>query len=135
MSYTRKKKSWQSIKYRIKMVFNRPVLPVSSYPVHNGLTSSAPKAPVRAPANISSYNVTLNSVVLEWLPIMEEDIKGFLLGYTIHYMEYHPRGTEISKHHSSSINPFTLVVLSNPGVGNPGPQGALPCRCAQLIRR
>ncbi|KAK2888051.1 leukemia inhibitory factor receptor isoform X1 [Channa argus] len=49
--------------------------------------------PVSAPANISSHNVTVSSVVLEWLPILEEDIRGFLLGYTIHYMKY-PGGTE-----------------------------------------
>ncbi|XP_068562652.1 interleukin-31 receptor subunit alpha [Cebidichthys violaceus] len=46
-------------------------------------------SPVSAPANISSYNVTLNSVVLQWSPIPEEDIRGFLLGYVIYYNEYH----------------------------------------------
>lgn len=76
-----------------------------TYSVYNGLTSSYafPKAPVSAP-NISGDNVTLNSVVLEWSLILEEDIKGFLLSYTIHYMEYHPRDTEISKHHPPSTN-------------------------------
>nr|XP_020472532.1 interleukin-6 receptor subunit beta-like isoform X2 [Monopterus albus] len=51
-------------------------------------------SPVSAPVNISSYNVTQNSLVLEWSPMPEEDVRGFLLGYTIHYTEYHNRGTE-----------------------------------------
>ncbi|KAM4634059.1 interleukin-6 receptor subunit beta [Polymixia lowei] len=50
-------------------------------------------SPIGAPTNISSYNVTLNSMVLEWLPVPEEAVRGFLLGYTIHYNEYHQRGT------------------------------------------
>ncbi|KAK2818700.1 hypothetical protein Q5P01_024261 [Channa striata] len=49
--------------------------------------------PVRAPENVSSHNTTVNSVVLKWSPIPEEDARGFLLGYTIHYMEY-PMGAE-----------------------------------------
>ncbi|XP_040914468.1 interleukin-31 receptor subunit alpha [Toxotes jaculatrix] len=49
-------------------------------------------SPVSAP-NISSYNVTLNSVVLQWLSIPEEDIRGFLLGYIIYYTEYQHGGT------------------------------------------
>ncbi|XP_026152547.1 protein sidekick-1 isoform X2 [Mastacembelus armatus] len=49
--------------------------------------------PVSAPTNISSYNVTQKSVVLQWLSIPEEDIRGFLLGYTIHYREFN-WGTE-----------------------------------------
>ncbi|XP_054468064.1 protein sidekick-1 [Anoplopoma fimbria] len=46
-------------------------------------------SPVSAPTNISSYNVTLSSVVLQWTSILEEDIRGFLLGYIIYYNEYH----------------------------------------------
>ncbi|XP_028273409.1 protein sidekick-1 isoform X2 [Parambassis ranga] len=45
-------------------------------------------SPVSAPTNISSHNVTLDSVELQWGAIPEEDIRGFLLGYTIHYTEY-----------------------------------------------
>lgn len=52
------------------------------------------KAPVSGPANISSYNLTQNSMVLQWSSIPEEDTRGFLLGYTIHYTEDHLRGTE-----------------------------------------
>ncbi|XP_035766200.1 protein sidekick-1, partial [Neolamprologus brichardi] len=52
------------------------------------------KAPVSGPANISSYNLTQNSMVLQWSSIPEEDTRGFLLGYTIHYTENHLRGTE-----------------------------------------
>ncbi|XP_031716078.1 protein sidekick-2 [Anarrhichthys ocellatus] len=46
-------------------------------------------SPISAPANISSENVTLNSVALQWSSIPEEDIRGFLLGYVIYYNEYH----------------------------------------------
>ncbi|XP_030598490.1 interleukin-31 receptor subunit alpha [Archocentrus centrarchus] len=53
--------------------------------------------PVSAPANISSYNVTQNSMVLQWSPIPEEDTRGFLLGYTIHYAEYYHMGTDTEK--------------------------------------
>ncbi|XP_051268114.1 interleukin-31 receptor subunit alpha isoform X2 [Dicentrarchus labrax] len=51
-------------------------------------------SPISAPTNISSHNVKLNSVVLQWSSIPEEDTRGFLLGYIIHYTEYHNRGTE-----------------------------------------
>ncbi|XP_035524312.1 interleukin-31 receptor subunit alpha [Morone saxatilis] len=51
-------------------------------------------SPISAPTNISSHNVTLNSVVLQWSSIPEEDTRGFLLGYIIHYTEYHNWGTE-----------------------------------------
>ncbi|XP_044188640.1 protein sidekick-1 [Thunnus albacares] len=50
-------------------------------------------SPVSAPTNISIYNVTLNSVELQWSSIPEEDVRGFLLGYIIHYIEYHHRET------------------------------------------
>ncbi|KAK5852306.1 hypothetical protein PBY51_023785 [Eleginops maclovinus] len=49
--------------------------------------------PVSAPTNISIYNVTLNTVVLQWLPIPVDDIRGFLLGYIIYCTEYHHRGS------------------------------------------
>ncbi|XP_049460879.1 leukemia inhibitory factor receptor isoform X1 [Epinephelus fuscoguttatus] len=55
-------------------------------------------SPVSGPANISSYNVTLNSVVLKWLPIPKEDIRGFLLGYIIYYTEYHHRGVSTERY-------------------------------------
>ncbi|XP_027137749.1 protein sidekick-2 isoform X3 [Larimichthys crocea] len=51
-------------------------------------------SPVSAPTNISCYNATLNSLVLQWSSIPEEDIRGFLLGYVIYYSEYHHRGIE-----------------------------------------
>ncbi|KAM7392510.1 hypothetical protein PAMA_007566 [Pampus argenteus] len=50
-------------------------------------------SPVSAPTNISRYSVTLDSMVLQWSSIPEEDIRGFLLGYTIHYAEYCQRDT------------------------------------------
>ncbi|XP_061589151.1 uncharacterized protein LOC133454437 [Cololabis saira] len=49
--------------------------------------------PISAPTNISYHNMTTNSVVLQWLSIPQEDIRGFLLGYIIHYTEHHQRDT------------------------------------------
>ncbi|MEQ2246589.1 hypothetical protein ILYODFUR_001081 [Ilyodon furcidens] len=59
-------------------------------------------SPVSSPANISFHNVTVNSAVLQWSNIQEEDLRGFLLGYIIHYTEYHYRetSTEHSKNQS-----------------------------------
>lgn len=63
-------------------------------------TTRLPEVPVGAPTNISSHNLTLDSMVLQWTSIPEDDIRGFLLGYIIHYVEYHHRETqaERSKH-------------------------------------
>ncbi|KAF7652720.1 hypothetical protein LDENG_00093330, partial [Lucifuga dentata] len=44
--------------------------------------------PLGAPANISADNLTQNSAVLWWSSIPEDDLRGFLLGYMIHYAEY-----------------------------------------------
>ncbi|XP_022624525.1 interleukin-31 receptor subunit alpha-like isoform X1 [Seriola dumerili] len=54
-------------------------------------------SPVSAPTNISTYNVTLDSAGLQWLSIPEDDLRGFLLGYIIHYVEYDQRGTSTEK--------------------------------------
>ncbi|XP_041667432.1 protein sidekick-2 [Cheilinus undulatus] len=53
--------------------------------------------PIKAPTNISSYNVTLHSAVLQWSPIPEEDIRGFLLGYIICYTEYQYTGPRVER--------------------------------------
>ncbi|KAM6975868.1 leukemia inhibitory factor receptor [Tautogolabrus adspersus] len=53
--------------------------------------------PVSAPTNVSSFNVTLHSAVLQWSPIPEEDIRGFLLGYIIHYTEYYHMETSVER--------------------------------------
>ncbi|XP_069556861.1 uncharacterized protein, partial [Brachyistius frenatus] len=50
-------------------------------------------SPVGAPATVSSSNATLKSVALRWSPIPEEDVRGFLRGYVIHYSEYRHGGT------------------------------------------
>ncbi|KAL3041960.1 hypothetical protein OYC64_020017 [Pagothenia borchgrevinki] len=49
-------------------------------------------SPLSAPTNLSIYNVSLNSVGLQWLSIPEDDIRGFLLGYIIYCTEYHHGG-------------------------------------------
>lgn len=56
-------------------------------------------APVGAPANISSHNVTLNSAEVRWSPIPEEQVRGFLRGYVLHLVYSDQRGvkTETSK--------------------------------------
>ncbi|XP_041825704.1 leukemia inhibitory factor receptor [Melanotaenia boesemani] len=60
-------------------------------------------SPVSAPTNISCHNVTMNSVVLQWMSIPDEDIRGFLQGYIIHYTEYHNR--EMSTETNLTIDP------------------------------
>ncbi|XP_026210273.1 interleukin-31 receptor subunit alpha isoform X2 [Anabas testudineus] len=67
--------------------------------------------PLSAP-NISG-NVTLNSVMLQWLPIPEEDIRGFLLGYTIHYMESLSSGTETNITVDPELNHYQLEDLKS----------------------
>ncbi|KAM7368703.1 hypothetical protein PAMP_013015 [Pampus punctatissimus] len=69
-------------------------------------------SPVSAPTNISRYSVTLNSMVLQWSSIPEEDIRGFLLGYTIHYTEYCQRETCTEK--NITVDPkFNSYELGN----------------------
>ncbi|XP_019937272.2 interleukin-31 receptor subunit alpha isoform X2 [Paralichthys olivaceus] len=53
-------------------------------------------SPVSAP-NISLSNMTMNSVMLQWSSIPEDDIRGFLLGYMIHYTESHHGGTSTER--------------------------------------
>ncbi|KAJ3605931.1 hypothetical protein NHX12_027974 [Muraenolepis orangiensis] len=50
-------------------------------------------SPVGAPTNVTSHNVTLTSAVLTWQAVPEEDVGGFLLGYTLRYKEYGPTHT------------------------------------------
>ncbi|KAJ0057486.1 hypothetical protein NL108_009214 [Boleophthalmus pectinirostris] len=54
-------------------------------------------SPISAPTNISCYNVTSSSVVLQWSQIPEEDLRGFLLGYNIYYKEYNNRNTRTAE--------------------------------------
>ncbi|KAM9841630.1 leukemia inhibitory factor receptor [Aulostomus maculatus] len=42
-------------------------------------------SPLSGPANITYHNVTLTSMALQWSPIPEQDVRGFLLGYVIYY--------------------------------------------------
>ncbi|KAG7238634.1 hypothetical protein INR49_030708 [Caranx melampygus] len=59
--------------------------------------------PVGAPSNVSAYNVTLTSAVLQWLSIPEDDLRGFLLGYVIHYAEY--THTRMSTEKNLTVDP------------------------------
>ncbi|XP_055369125.1 oncostatin-M-specific receptor subunit beta isoform X2 [Betta splendens] len=79
----------------------------------NYKTISISAAPVRAPANISSYNMTAESAVLEWSSIAEEDTRGFLLGYTIHYTEYGHSTTETNVTVGPEMNHYTLDNLKS----------------------
>ncbi|XP_033978721.1 interleukin-31 receptor subunit alpha isoform X1 [Trematomus bernacchii] len=49
-------------------------------------------SPLSAPTKLSIYNVSPNSVELQWLSIPEDDIRGFLLGYIIYCTECHHGG-------------------------------------------
>lgn len=62
----------------------------------NNLFDLCPSAPVGAPTNVNSSNVTLDSAVLQWSSIPDEDARGFLLGYVIYYTEYQ-NGTRTEK--------------------------------------
>lgn len=53
-------------------------------------------APDVAPANVSIHNVTLDSAVLQWSAIPQEDARGFMLGYIIYYSEYQ-KGTRVEE--------------------------------------
>ncbi|XP_072549102.1 interleukin-6 receptor subunit beta isoform X2 [Salminus brasiliensis] len=43
--------------------------------------------PHAAPGNLSISNITQSSCVLTWLPVAEEDLRGFLRGYIIYYVD------------------------------------------------
>ncbi|KAM9735173.1 interleukin-31 receptor subunit alpha [Menidia menidia] len=60
-------------------------------------------SPVGAPSNVSSLNVSAHSVVLMWSSIPEEELRGFLLGYIIHYTEYSHRWTSVD--HNITVDP------------------------------
>nr|XP_046230966.1 interleukin-31 receptor subunit alpha isoform X2 [Scatophagus argus] len=72
-------------------------------------------SPISAPADIDSYNVTLNSAALKWSSIPEEDIRGFLLGYLIHYTEYHHTGTSTERNVTVGpvLNSYELAELES----------------------
>ncbi|XP_037340412.2 protein sidekick-2 [Pungitius pungitius] len=72
-------------------------------------------APGGAPSNISISRVTLDSAALRWSSIPEEDARGFLLGYRIHYSE-HPHGrpgTERNVTVDPTLNSFELRNLKS----------------------
>ncbi|KAM6984935.1 uncharacterized protein FYW47_000170 [Aplochiton taeniatus] len=52
-------------------------------------------APIQAPSNILSSNVTQSSMVLEWSALSEEHLRGFLQGYLIRYVEIPPTGSAV----------------------------------------
>ncbi|XP_041816671.1 leukemia inhibitory factor receptor [Chelmon rostratus] len=72
-------------------------------------------APVSAPTNINSYNVTQDSAALQWAAIPEDDIRGFLLGYIIHYAEYDHRepSTESNITVDPELNSYELTDLKS----------------------
>nr|XP_040052779.1 interleukin-6 receptor subunit beta [Gasterosteus aculeatus aculeatus] len=71
--------------------------------------------PVAAPANISGPRVTLDSAALQWSSIPEEDARGFLRGYVIHYNELHHGrpGTERNVTVDPTLNSFELRNLES----------------------
>lgn len=62
------------------------------------------KAPKSSPENITFTNVTLDSAVLQWSPIPEEDLQGFLQGFIIRYAKYNHK--EITTMEKSKANFF-----------------------------
>nr|XP_057913286.1 interleukin-6 receptor subunit beta isoform X2 [Doryrhamphus excisus] len=66
-------------------------------------------SPLSAPANVSVVNVTLSSVALCWSSIPQEELRGFLLGYVIHYAENQQQETNISV--PAHVHSYTLEGL------------------------
>ncbi|KAK0132739.1 Interleukin-31 receptor subunit alpha [Merluccius polli] len=58
-------------------------------------------APVSAPTNITGSNITQTSMVLTWKPVPVEDVRGVLLGYTLHYKEH-------GQTHTSAVTNITV---------------------------
>ncbi|ROJ44569.1 Leukemia inhibitory factor receptor [Anabarilius grahami] len=67
-------------------------------------------SPISAPGNVSILNITQHSSVITWSPVSEEDLRGFLLGYYIHYTE---DNNEISLEVDPSKNRFELLNLES----------------------
>ncbi|KAF4072925.1 hypothetical protein AMELA_G00253070 [Ameiurus melas] len=64
--------------------------------------------PLAAPGNVSSSNVTQSSFVTTWSPVPEEDMRGFLQGYVIHYTQDNSK-KNITVH--PSANSYELLNL------------------------
>ncbi|XP_059906311.1 protein sidekick-1 [Gadus macrocephalus] len=62
--------------------------------------------PVSAPTNISRSNVTLTSMVLTWRPVPVADLRGHLLGYTLHYKETGPQNTSTPR--NTTVDPTVV---------------------------
>ncbi|XP_061913477.1 interleukin-6 receptor subunit beta [Entelurus aequoreus] len=67
--------------------------------------------PLSAPANVSVANVTHNAMELRWSSIPQEELRGFLLGYVVHYMEDQQQETNVSV--SAHVNSYTLEGLQS----------------------
>ncbi|XP_061764151.1 protein sidekick-2 [Nerophis ophidion] len=65
--------------------------------------------PLSAPANVSVADVTQASMELRWSSIPQEELRGFLLGYVVHYMEDQQQETNVSV--SAHVNSYTLKGL------------------------
>lgn len=75
-------------------------------------------APVSAPTNVGSFDVTHDSAVLRWSPIPEDDLRGFLLGYVIRYVRSQHGGAHGGAHAGRSKSRTTVHrqgVCSGPG--------------------
>ncbi|XP_061787667.1 uncharacterized protein [Nerophis lumbriciformis] len=67
--------------------------------------------PLSAPANVSVANVTHDAMELRWSSIPQEELRGFLLGYVVHYMEDQQQETNVSV--SAHVNSYTLEGLQS----------------------
>nr|XP_055056945.1 interleukin-31 receptor subunit alpha [Misgurnus anguillicaudatus] len=66
--------------------------------------------PISAPGNVTVLNITQHSSVITWSPVPEEDLRGFLLGYKIYYIE---DDTESFTVMHPSLNSFELQKLKS----------------------
>ncbi|KAI5089172.1 interleukin-6 receptor subunit beta-like isoform X1 [Silurus meridionalis] len=66
---------------------NEKIAYKSFYEKKNYHTVETQHAPIVAPGNVNSSNITQSSFVITWSPVPEEDLRGFLQGYIIHYTQ------------------------------------------------
>ncbi|XP_066567655.1 interleukin-31 receptor subunit alpha [Amia ocellicauda] len=70
-------------------------------------------SPKSAPSNVSSCNVTASSAVIEWSPVPEEELRGFLQGYVVQYSITNRGDTTLNITVSSHENSYKLSNLSS----------------------
>ncbi|XP_076871638.1 interleukin-31 receptor subunit alpha isoform X2 [Brachyhypopomus gauderio] len=69
-------------------------------------------SPSAAPGNVSIYKITDSSFVITWNPVSEMDLRGFLQGYIIRYINMTDH-SEINSTVESNVNSYTFLNLQS----------------------